>query len=162
MKVSNFRYYYLIIITLLAAFLLESFYLPADFAPYRPQWVLLVLCYWVLTYPFRINVGLAWLTGILMDIFTGTLMGSHALAFTLVTYILLKLQHHLRFFTLWQQTLVVFMMTVLYQIILSWAHGMQNQLSLSLEMAYPIITSTLLWPFLALCLRRSRRHLKLA
>jgi rod shape-determining protein MreD len=161
MKVSNSRYYFFILMSLLIAFVLDAFYLPPMIDSVRPEWMLLVLCYWILTYPFRVNIGLAWITGLIMDFFTGTLVGSHALAYTLIAFILLKLHHHMRFFTIWQQTLVIFVVVMINQLILIWAHGIQNHLSLSLASVFPIISSTLLWPLLVLLLRSSRKHYKL-
>lgn len=162
MKVGNARYYFIILVSLLAAFVLDAFYLPPMLDMVRPEWMLLVLCYWILTYPFRVNIGLAWITGLIMDFFTGTLVGSHALAYTLIAYILLRFQHHMRFFTIWQQTLVIFVIVMINQLILVWAHGIQNQLTLSLNSTFPIITSTLLWPLLVMLLRGSRKRYKLA
>ena len=68
---------------------------------FRPDFMLVVMLYWLLRAPNLCNVGTAWLVGLLVDLATGSLLGQHALSFTLTAFIGLKLstqtgiiQHH--------------------------------------------------------------------
>ena len=57
----------IIAITLFIAIVLTIIPLP-EWARYiRPEWVMLVLIYWCMATPARINVGIAWLMGLIFD-----------------------------------------------------------------------------------------------
>lgn len=85
---------------------------------FKPPWLLLTLIYWVMLMPERINVGIAFLLGLLFDVFTGGLLGQHALAFVLVTYLMVDWERPMRLLPAWQQTLIVTALVSVYQFII--------------------------------------------
>ncbi len=89
----------------------------------RPQWYTLVLIYWILALPQRVGVGVGWLTGILVDVITGTLLGQHALALALVAYIAHESHLRVRLFPLWQQSLSVLMLLMIEKVLSFWVMG---------------------------------------
>lgn len=66
--------------------------LMVDFVPvsgslyWLPDITLLILIYWLATCPQYINLGMAFVAGLLVDIGTNGLLGSHALAYLLAAY----------------------------------------------------------------------------
>jgi len=68
-----------VLVAILVALTLAIAPLPPTVAPYRPDWVALTLIYWSMTLPRTWSVGTAWLTGIVLDVAEGTLLGQHAL-----------------------------------------------------------------------------------
>lgn len=128
----------------------------------RPAWVLLVLIYWTMSVPHRVNVGVAWFVGLVIDLMSGTLLGEHALAFTLVIYLVSGVQLRLRMYPLMQQTLTVFFFVFLYQLIIYLIQGFIGQLPESQLYWLSSVTSMLLWPWLSILLRDYRRWLRLA
>ncbi len=162
MKVSSFRYIWVMILSMLIAIFLQGIMLPSWLDLLRPEWVLLVLCFWMMNYPFRFNVGFAWCVGMVVDLFQGTLLGSHALAYSLIAFVILTLQHRMRLFPIWQQSLIILAVAILQQLILLWTHSMQNKFALNWEIIIPIFSSALLWPWLVSGLRYYRRYFKLA
>lgn len=145
------------IITVIAAFMLAIMPLPDWAVQFRPDWVTLVLIYWALAYPFRVGVTIAWLTGLLLDVSYGTLMGQHAIGMVLVIYII-HLQHQrLRVASLLQQAIVIFFLLLIKQFLTLWVDGMLGRAPDSLLYFMPTITSTLLWPWTYLILRDIRR-----
>ena len=68
-----------IAISVMIALVLTIIPLPEWGEALRPAWVALVVFYWVLALPERFNIGWAWLTGLLLDALTGSLLGAHAL-----------------------------------------------------------------------------------
>src|SRR5690349_11353732 len=114
--------------SLIIALILSLLPLP-DWAIWgRPAWVLLVLMYWTIIAPYRINVGLAWSTGLLVDLLNGTILGEHALAFTLVTYFILRMHIRLRMYPLLQQSLSILFFVFIYQFIIYCIQGFIGQL----------------------------------
>jgi rod shape-determining protein MreD len=97
-----------ILLSFLVAFLLMVLPLPEWARSFRPQWYTLVLIYWCMASPQRVGVGVGWLTGIIVDVLTGTLLGQHALSLSVIAYITQKLHQRLRLFPIWQQSLSIF------------------------------------------------------
>ena len=63
---------WVIVVTFIVAMLLSVVALP-DSIPWelgylRPQWVVLVLIYWIIALPHRIGIVVAWLIGLLLDV----------------------------------------------------------------------------------------------
>ena len=54
------RIYFAIAVTLFSALILEILPLPTWFLWCRPEWMLLVILFWVLFYPSWVSVGIAW------------------------------------------------------------------------------------------------------
>lgn len=87
-----------IIVTLLIALLCQLFPWVGQGLILRPDFMLVVILYWLLRAPHICNVGSAWFAGILVDLATGSLLGQHALSFSLVAYIGLSYQRRLVLF----------------------------------------------------------------
>ena len=81
------------------AYLLAVVPMPDWAAPYRPEWVAMVLIYWIITLPGRMGIGCAWLAGLLLDILEGGVLGLNALVLTAMAYLALTLQRRLRGFS---------------------------------------------------------------
>ncbi|MDO9371227.1 MAG: rod shape-determining protein MreD [Gammaproteobacteria bacterium] len=151
---------WVIALTLLAAFVLTLFPLPAWASLLRPEWVMLALIYWCLALPDRIGIGAAWGMGLLLDAASGTLLGQHALAFALVAYITLKLYARIRRSPLWQQALIVLALVFIEQMLVLWITGIIGQLPWRWGYLLPTFTSMLVWPAVFLVLRHVRRTLR--
>lgn len=93
--------------SLLASLLLLLLPLPGPLQPFKPYWPALVLVYWTLESPGRINLGLAFLMGLGADLLNGLLLGDQALRLTVVVFLVIRFRSRLRFFPMWQQTLAV-------------------------------------------------------
>lgn len=52
-----------------------------------PDLVALVLCFWCIHQPRLVNIGVAFLCGLVMDAANGVLLGQHALAYSLLGFI---------------------------------------------------------------------------
>ncbi|MBV1876890.1 MAG: rod shape-determining protein MreD [Pseudomonadales bacterium] len=136
--------------------------LPRELGHLRPQWIELVLIYWVIALPHRVGIVVAWTIGILMDVLLGSLLGQHGLAFIIVTYISSSLYQRLRMFAVWQQSLIVFAIIGLSLLINFWIENIVGLAEWSLWYLLPAIVSALLWPWIFLCLRFSRRFFHVA
>ena len=141
---------------LLAVISLPEF-VPWELGYLRPQWVLLVLIYWVIALPHRIGILVAWTAGLLVDILLGSLLGQHGIAFIVVAYIASSLYQRLRMFAVWQQGLIVFATIGLSQLINLWIENIAGLSTWSLWYLLPAFVSALVWPWIFLALRYLRR-----
>jgi len=147
-------------LTLIFAFLLTLLPMPGWAVWLRPSWVLMVLIYWTMANPEQVNVGVAWIVGILLDVLQGTLLGEHALALTVVIYLVARMVSRLRMYPLIQQGLSVFVLVSIYQFILFCIQGFLGSLPQSWLYWSSSLTSMLLWPWVFSIMRDSRRRLK--
>lgn len=147
-----------IYITLLFAILLMLVPLPDTLRYARPEWVAITLIYWAMALPQRVSIGVAWFTGLVMDVVTGGILGIHAFAYALVIYLVGRLHLQIRQYPLWQQaftilslvTLVHFIVLLSAPITFSWNHWLT------------VLTSTLFWPFVYAVLRKIRRSFQVS
>lgn len=140
------------IVTVLLALMLTLIPLPENLAPFRPDWVVLILIYWAMTAPSDYNVGSAFVIGILLDVAQGTLLGQHALALCVIVYITIKFHLLMRVFPLLQLTATVFALLALYQFLLFWINGVAAVTAPTITYWAPVITGAIVWPFLSMFL----------
>jgi len=81
----------------------------------RPDFVLLVLIYWMLRAPHLCSVGTAWTVGLLVDLASGGLFGQCALAYVISAFVALTYQRRLVLFNAWQQAAYVLALLLLTQ-----------------------------------------------
>ncbi|TAK76725.1 MAG: rod shape-determining protein MreD [Gammaproteobacteria bacterium] len=154
--------WFAIIISFLIALVLALLPMPDWTIWLRPAWVLMVLIYWAVTVPDRVGVGTAWVVGLVVDLLNGTLLGEHALAFTIVIYFVSRMHMRLRMYPLLQQGLSILFFVFLYQFILYCIQGFIGSLPESHLYWLSSVTSMLLWPWLFVLMRDFRRWFKVA
>lgn len=151
-----------IFLTIVIALLLTVFPLPDWARPYRPEFATLVLIYWCMALPSRVNIGIAWLTGLFIDVLTGALLGQHALALALVAFVTVKLHKQIRVYPRWQQSLSVFTLIALGELLIVWIKGITGESPQSWNYWAPSFTSALLWPWVFYMLRDIRRKFRVS
>ena len=151
----------MIFFSLIAALTLMLLPLPEWTVWLRPAWVLLMLIYWNITLPYQVGIMTAWFMGIVIDLLTGTLLGEHALALTVIIYIVSRTYLRLRMYPLLQQGLSVFLFVLFYQFIIYCIQGFIGELPSSRLYWLSSITSMLLWPWLFVLMRDCRRWFKI-
>ncbi|QJC35922.1 rod shape-determining protein MreD [Enterobacteriaceae endosymbiont of Donacia cincticornis] len=53
------------------------------------QWLTLILIYWILFHPYKINITTSFFIGLVIDFFTNYILGTHSLLLCIITYFLL-------------------------------------------------------------------------
>lgn len=113
----------------------------------RPDFVLLVLLYWLLCAPHLCNIGTAWTTGLVIDLASGGLFGQNALAYALTAFFAVSYQRRLALFNTWQQAGYVFALLLLTQITLLVLKLFAGAESPGWSYFLPSISGILLWQF---------------
>lgn len=149
---------WVIIVTFFIAYLLAIVPFPEWAMNYRPEWVPLVLIYWVMALPYRAGIGSAWIAGLVLDILEGSILGLNALALVIIAYITLSLHRRLRMFSLLQQSGLVGVLVGLNLVMCHWLRIISGQ-SVPGNQLYLLAaaTSIAVWPFLFQILRQLRR-----
>ncbi|MCW8944914.1 MAG: rod shape-determining protein MreD [Sedimenticola sp.] len=151
-----------VVSTFCVALLLTILPLPDWAQMLRPQWYTLVLIYWVLALPQRVGVAVGWITGILVDVLSGTLLGQHALSLALIAYIVFEMHLRIRLFPLWQQSLTILILLLLEKLISLWVIGAVAQPAPPLTYWVPPLVGMLLWPWIYIVLRDLRRKFQVS
>jgi len=146
-----------ILLTFVIALFLTVIPLP-EWARYvRPDWVGLVLIYWCMALPERVGVATGWFTGLLIDLLTGSLLGQHALALTVVAYLTLRFHQRLRLFPVLQQSLTVLVLLILHQLLALWVSRIIGRPGVPWFFWMPSVLGMLIWPLVFSMLRGMRR-----
>jgi rod shape-determining protein MreD len=148
----------IILFTLLLALMATIMPMPLNIDMFRPDWVLIVLIYWSIALPNRVNVFTAWIMGFLVDVLLGSTLGVHAGTMAIVVFISASNFQKIRNFSLWQQSLIVAIFAALYHLIVFWLQHFILDVSFLVSYLYPVVTTLIVWPWAFLLLRKVRRH----
>ena len=148
----------IVFLTLLVAIMASIMPLPLSVDAFRPDWVLIVLIYWCMALPDKVNIITAWVMGLLMDILLGSVLGVHAAAMAIAVFIVAENFQKIRNFSIWQQALITGVLAALYHLVVFWLQRFIIDVSFLTSYLYPVITTIILWPWVFYLLRKVRRH----
>jgi len=77
-------------------------------AAWVPDVLAVVLVFWTVHQPLRIGIGASFVFGLLMDVQQGSLLGQHALAYTVLSFFAITIHRRLLWFTVPSQAAQVF------------------------------------------------------
>ena len=123
---------------------------------FLPDWVSLVLIYWALALPTRMGVSLAWLAGLVVDLFTLGIPGAHALSKAVLVYLVKMLALRVRTYPLWQQSVMIMLLLGLEVLMLAIVDIVTDGGLGVLYRWTAVIVGGLAWPLVYVALRRSR------
>jgi len=141
--------------TVLIALILQVLPLPDWLSAVRPSFITMVVIYWSIFAPHAGGIFAPWLAGLVLDVFKGDVLGQNALAVALVAYIVMSFHQRLRNQTLVQQSLFVFAMLMLNEVVIWGIEGWSgHSMSSTWRWVQPWI-GAMLWPFVALLVGRT-------
>ena len=124
---------------------------------FKPDWVALVLVYWVMAMPNRVGVLVGWLVGLFVDVLYGSLLGIHAMTFALVAYLIQMTYHRLRLFPRWKQSINITVVIGIHMLLGLVLRSFVQPVTAGSTYWLPLIGSLLLWPWVFALLRDVRR-----
>jgi rod shape-determining protein MreD len=143
--------------TVLIALIVQVLPLPEWLSAVRPASVAIVVIYWSIYAPHAGGLFAPWMAGLALDVFNfkSDVLAQNALAITLVAYITMTIHQRLRNQTLVQQSLFVFLMLGVNELVLWGISGwIGNSVSTPWRWVQPMVGG-MLWPFVALMLGRT-------
>ena len=144
--------------TFIAAFVLQVFPLPLWAQQARPDIPLLVLIYWSMALPDRIGIFAAVVLGILVDALTSSLLGQHALAYSLSIYVVLIMHKRLRLLPMWQQALTVLSILYIERLVAALILGVTDGLLPDMLFWLSPLIGMFVWPWIFIFLRELRQY----
>ena len=155
---------WVVLLTIMVAMVFAVFHLPEHWPDWmgwlRPNWLLLVLFFWVMELPHRLGLFAAWFLGIAVDALVGEPLGLNAFIFAGFTYVTWSFYERLRMYSVVQQCGVVFMLVMVAEGLRSLVLGMGSNQGFDWNIAMIALVSALIWPFIYLFLLRVRTVVK--
>ena len=156
MSLNNRPYIGVYLFTIILAMMLKIAPWPMPIPKLAPDWILLTLIYWSLEIPDRYGVITAWIIGLLTDVLTGRLLGQFALSYALLIYLCIKQHRRIKHSPVIQQGLFIMFILFLSRLIIFWTENLQHTTQFELSFWLPILTGTIVWPFIHSLLTRLR------
>jgi len=143
--------------TFLCSFVLTQLPLPRGLDWARPEWVALVLIFWVLMLPHRVGLTTAFVVGLALDLIKGSVLGLSALSLVTIAYITHVLHQRMLMYPLWQQGCLVLVLVGINQLIFHWMQMIVGMTGDNLLFLLPSLVSAVLWPWAFIVLNGIRQ-----
>ena len=135
-----------LIASILFALVLTLLPIPEALLKWRPEWVALTLIHWALVLPKHMGIVIAWVTGLLIDALYGSSLGQHALGFTIIVFITLRLRLRINPFTMTHQLTVLLIALGTYLLIKLWVLGFTGSSPSAWLYWLSLPGSLIIWP----------------
>ncbi len=152
--------YSVIWVSFAVALLLDILPLPSGLQLYWPEWLAMVLLYWIVALPQRVGIITAWIVGLFVDAVQGAVLGLHAVSFAVMAYFGLLLYQRIRLFPRWKQSLVVAMLIGIYMLLVLWLSSFTQPIDKSIGYWFSMLVSAFIWPWIYILLRDIRRQFR--
>lgn len=106
-----------IVFTLIAALLVNLLPWSGWLLAVKPDFVALAVLYWCIQQPHKVGFTAAWLMGFMMDVADGSLLGQHALAYSVLAFAGIVLHRRVLMFTMKDQILHVIPLLMMNDVI---------------------------------------------
>lgn len=137
-------------LTLVAALVLTILPLPETLSVIRPAWVLLVVLYVQCCLPAYFRITWVFLLGLCLDVLCSTVMGEHAFAMLLTTWLVTHRTRRFGFFSIIQQMSIIVLFCLFYQFVIYLIDAFFGYTSNILNVLGVAFMSMLFWPWLRL------------
>ena len=115
-----------------------------------PDWINLVVFYWVIALPTHLGVFYGWGCGLVEDIASFSLLGQHALGKALSGAVGASISERFKFFNQIEQMLTIFILQSLNIAIVSTINLMAFDTPIQGVLWQSAVTSSLIWPFVSM------------
>ncbi len=149
---------FVIACSFLIALTLQTIPWPGGLDLFRPSWLFLVVCYWVLALPHRVNVGSALILGLLWDLLLGSTLGIRGMMMSIIIYIAALNFLVIRNMALWQQAILIGVMSMGLEVLIFGGEYLIQDVTFNPVSLWSGLINCILWPWMFLLMRRVRRH----
>jgi rod shape-determining protein MreD len=136
-----------VMLSIIVALMLTMIPMREEWLMYRPEWLALTLIHWSLMAPSRMSFIVAWVAGLLLDVLYGSIIGQHALGFTIVVFMSMRMRTRLVVDNIFQQFLILFLVLGTYMLVNLWILGVTGDAPQGWIYWSPVIVSLFVWPF---------------
>ena len=150
----------IIFLSILLGLILALSLLPLGYM--APEWLLLINIYWAIALPTNNKLLLAFVSGYLVDILYGQVLGLTSLTYVIFIYIILRLYNSLRYMTVSQQMVVISFFILIKQHFFVWSNSVLGIDSEYFDLMISAVISGILWLPIYYTLRYFRRKFQIS
>jgi rod shape-determining protein MreD len=147
-----------LLLSALVALVLTVLPLPWWLDVARPAFLVLTVIYWSVNAPRAGGLAIGFFAGLMLDVFQGPVLGEHALALSLITYIAVREHQRIRSKPAIQQALIVFAALMMYEVVLFMIDGWTGHPVTSPLRWVHTLSGALIWPAAAAILSYGAGH----
>ena len=147
-----------LLLSALVALILTVLPLPWWLDVARPAFLVLTVIYWSVNAPRAGGLAIGFFAGLMLDVFQGPVLGEHALALSLITYIAVREHQRIRSKPVIQQALIVLPALVMYEVVLFMIDGWTGHPVTSPLRWVHTLSGALIWPAAAAILSYGAGH----
>lgn len=148
-------------VSYLIALVLMVMPMPGALDAYRPDWLSLVLLYWLIALPHRVSMGTLLVLGLCTDILLGSTFGVHAVGLLVMGYIAARNFQRIRNFSMLQQMVVIGVLIAIKRLVVFQIEQVLNDAEFVPQYLWPVFTSAIMWLWLFHLLRKVRRNFRI-
>jgi len=142
------RFWGATILSLVVALILMLLPLPEWLTPWRPEWAALTIMHWGFVLSNRGGFLAAWITGLCVDTLFDSMLGLHAMGYTLMLFVTLYASTRMNERNLVQQTLLITFALASYLLFKLWISGVTGNPNHDYVQYWtPLLSSLIIWPF---------------
>ena len=143
------RLYFRFLFALIIALSLTILPLPQPLSNFRPPWVLLLVLYFEFYLLPSFNILTLLILGLILDVLLASVMGEHAFALILVTWIASQRARRFNYFSMGQQIIFIGFLCLIYQSLIIIIEAFQGH-PISFISIGGVMISSILWPWIKL------------
>ena len=146
MKRYSLRFPGAVFLSTSLAYMLTLMPLPLNMEAWRPEWLVINFVFWSIILKQNNSLFLSVFFGLLMDVQTSSLMGQHALAYSVIVYATARMSARMNAESYKQQMFLLVLSLFIYAILQAWE--LSNLSNIGLSYWLPYISSLIFWtPF---------------
>ena len=120
--------------------------LPDLINSFRLPWLAMTVIYFSIFNVALIGVLSAWLSGLILDLMAGGLMGENAMILSIISYLSYRFRFQIRVYPIWQIMVVVLILLSLGELLSLWIQGVSGIMNPSIVNWINISIAIIIWP----------------
>lgn len=120
--------------------------LPDLINSFRLPWLMMTVIYFSIFNVALIGVFSAWLSGLILDLMVGGLMGENAMILSVISYLSYRFRFQIRVYPIWQIMVVVLLFLSLGELLSLWIQGVSGTMNISVIGWINILIAVIIWP----------------
>lgn len=145
--------YLLFTFAVFVALFLEIVHFPTEMEMFRPDFLALVLIYFAFFDPGRINIGLAWICGLILDLLSGAPLGINALICASQVFIIHTQFKRFANYIIYQQAIIIGIVNIIAHTAVYWLEHLLGAGNYHVSFIVPACATAVMWMFVALLLK---------
>ena len=112
----------------------------------RLPWLMMTVIYFSIFNVALIGVFSAWLSGLILDLMAGGLMGENAMILSVISYLSFRFRFQIRVYPIWQIMVVVLLFLSFGELLSLWIQGVSGTMNISVIGWINISIAVIIWP----------------